>query len=64
MGFPGGSVGKRLPADARDVGSISGWERSIGDRDGYPLRYSCLGDPTDRRAWQLQSMGSKELDMT
>ena len=59
---------KILPAngeDARDVGSISGSGRSLGGGDGDPLQYSCLGNPTDRGAWQATAHGShKEPDMT
>ena len=36
---------------------ISGWERSPGERNGYPLQYSCLENPMDRGAWWLQSRG-------
>ena len=41
-GFPGGSVVKSLPANAGDVRSIRGWRRSLGERSGNPLQYSCL----------------------
>ena len=47
-------VVKNLPAkagDIRDVGSIPGLGRSPGERNGYPLRYSCLENPMDRGAW-------------
>ena len=52
--FPGSLVVKNLPAnaeDARDVGSISGLERSPGEGNGNLLQYSCLENPTDRGAW-------------
>ena len=39
-------------ADARDPGSISGWGKSPGEVNGYPLQYSCLENPMDRGAWQ------------
>ena len=45
LGFPGASVVKNLPAnagDARNVGSVSGWGRSLGLGNGNPLQYSCL----------------------
>ena len=45
---------KYLPAnagDARDVGSIPGSGRFPGEGNGNPLRYSCLGNLTDRGAW-------------
>ena len=50
--FPGGSVVKNLPANAGDVGSIPGSERSPGGGNGNPLQDSCLGNPMDRGAWQ------------
>ena len=33
--------------DLRDVGSIPGLGRSPGEGNGYPLQYSCLGNPMD-----------------
>ena len=38
--------------------------RSPGEWNGNPLQYSCLGNPKDRRAWQLVCEVSKELDKT
>ena len=52
-GFPSGSVGKESACSARDtgdVGLIPGWGRSLGGGNGNPLQYSCLENPTDRRA--------------
>ena len=51
MGFPSGSVVKNLPANAGDVGSISGSGRSPGEGNGTPPQYSCLENPMDRGAW-------------
>ena len=54
-GFPGGSVVKNLPVNARDAGvmdSIPGSGRSSGGGNGNPLQYSCLNNPTDRQIWQ------------
>ena len=54
MGFPDGAMVKYPPANAgatRDVGSISGSERSPGVGNGNPLQYSCLENSLDRRAW-------------
>ena len=50
-GFPGISVVKNLPANARDIGSVPGLGISTGEGNGNPLQYSCLGNPTDRGAW-------------
>ena len=64
--FPGRAVVKNPPAspgDTGDMGSISRLGRSPGAGNGNPFQYSCWGNPMDRGAW-LESMGSKELDMT
>ena len=46
-------------ANAGDMSSIPGLGRSPGGRNDNPLQYSCLGNPMDRGAWQLQSMESQ-----
>ena len=38
---------KNPPANAGDVGSIPGLERSPGEGRGNPLQYSCLGNPME-----------------
>ena len=60
MGFPGGSVVKNLPADAGDVGLISGLGRCPGEGKGSPLQYPCLGNPWTAEPGGLQSMGSQK----
>ena len=63
-GFPGGSVVKNLPANAGNTGSIPGSGRSPADGFGNPLRYSCLGNPSDRGAWQATVHSiAKEIDI-
>ena len=60
--FPDGALIKNLPAnagDARDAGSIPGLGRLAAVGNGSPLQYSCLGNPMDRGAWQIQSMESQ-----
>ena len=52
MGFPGDSVIKNPPANAGDVGSMLGLERSLRVGNGNPLQYSCLENSMDRGAWQ------------
>ena len=42
-GFLGGSAVKNLPA----TGSIPGSGRSLGEGNGNPLQYSCLGNPIE-----------------
>ena len=51
---------KNLPANAGDIGLISGSGRSPGEGNGNPLQYSCLGNSMDRGAWKaagLQRVG-------
>ena len=48
MGFPGGSlVKKNLSADAGDMGLMPALGRSLGEGNGNPLQYSCLGNLKD-----------------
>ena len=59
-GFPGGSVVKNPPAnagDAADAVSLSGSGRSPRGGKGNLLQYSCLGNLTDRGAWQATVPG-------
>ena len=37
--------------DIKDAGVIPGSGRSPGEGHGNPLKYSCLENPMDRRAW-------------
>jgi len=65
VGFPDGSELKNPPANAGDVGLVPGSGRSPGEGNGNPLQYSCLGNPTDRGAWQATVHGVvKEWGMT
>ena len=49
--LPGGSVVKKLPTNAGDVGLIPRSGRSPEEGNGNPPQYSCLGNPMDRGAW-------------
>ena len=64
VGFPIGPVVKNPPANARDMGSIPGSGRSPGEGKGNPLQYSCLGNPTDRGAWQATVRGVQRVGPT
>ena len=65
VGFPGGSVVKNPPANARDMGWIPESGRSSGEGNGNPLQYSCLEDPMDGEHGRLYSpWGRKESDMS
>ena len=54
LGFPGASDGKEPAYNAGDLGSIPGSGRSPREGNGYPLQYSCLENPMNRRAWQTR----------
>ena len=65
VGFPGGSDCKESVCHAGDTGSFPGSERSPGKGTGFPLQYSCLGNPMDRKAWRAAVCGvTKELYTT
>ena len=49
--FPGNSAGKESDCNAGDPGLIPGSGCSLGEGNGNPLQYSCLGNPMDREAW-------------
>ena len=65
VGFPGGSDGKESACNAGDLGLILGLERSPGERNGYPLQYSCLENPHGQRSLGgYRPSDHKESDMT
>ena len=47
LGFPCGSAGKESACNARELGSMPGLGRSLGERKGYPLQYSGLENSMD-----------------
>ena len=53
---------KNPPASARDAGSISGSGKA--PVEGNPLRYSRLGNPIGRGAWQTTVYGVSEESIT
>ena len=57
LGFPGGSDGKEPACDAGDLDSIPGSGRFPEEGKGYPLQYSCLENPMDKRAWWATVQG-------
>ena len=56
-GFPGGSDGKESTCNAGDSGLMPGTGRTPGERNGYPLQYSCLENSMDKGAWQATVHG-------
>ena len=51
VGSFGGLGGKESACSAGDPGSVPGSGRFPGERNGYPLQYSCLENSMDRGAW-------------
>ena len=49
--------GKESACNAGDLGSISGSGKSLGEGNGDPLQYSCLGNPMGGGAWQATVHG-------
>ena len=52
------------PANAGDLGSISGSGRSPGEGSDNPLQCSCLENPMDRGAWWGTVHGATESNTT
>ena len=53
----GGSAVKVSACQAGDIGSIPEPGISLGEGNGNPLQYSCLGIPMDRGAWWATEYG-------
>ena len=51
---------RNTPANVGYVGSVSGSGRFPEGGKGNPVQDSCLGNPMDRGAGRLQSMGSQK----
>ena len=53
------------PCQLGDEGSIPGSGRSLGEGNGNPLQFSCLGNSVDREAWRATvHRVTKESDTT
>ena len=63
-GFPGGSVVKNLPANAGDLGSIPGLERSPGEDNGNHSSIPAWRIPWTEELVDYSPWGCKESDMT
>ena len=48
---------KNPPANVGDASSVPGLGRSLGEGNGNPLNYFCLGNPMDRGAWWARVHG-------
>ena len=62
--FPGDSVVKNPPANAGDMGSVPGLERSPGEGNSNPLRYSYPESSMNKGAWQAVVQGPQSPDKT
>ena len=58
-GFPGGQDGKECNLGV--LGSIPESGRSLGEGNGYPLQYPCLGNPRTAEPGRLQFMGWQRI---
>ena len=63
LGFPDGSDCKENARDAGDLGLIPELGRLPREGNGYPLQYSCLGNPMDRGAWQATICGVTKFSL-
>ena len=59
--FPGDSVVRNPPANARDANSIPGSERRLGEGNDKLLQYSHLENPMDRRTWGYSPRGHERV---
>ena len=57
MGFPGGSDGKESACQWRDKSVIPESRTSPTEGNGCALRYSCLENSVERRAWKATVHG-------
>ena len=62
--FPGGSGSKDSACNVGDPGLIPGSGRCPGERNDYPLKYTCLENFMDRGVWRAKIHGVIESDMT
>ena len=52
--------GKESAFHAKNLGSVSGSERSPTEGNGYPLQYSCLENSMDRGDWRATVLGTAQ----
>jgi len=63
MGLPRWLNDKQSACNIGVVGSIPGSGRFLGEGDGNPFQYSCMGNFMNRGAWQETDHGvTKESD--
>ena len=57
VGLPGGSDREESACSAGGLSLILGLGRFLGEGNGNPPQYSCLGNSTDRGAWWARVHG-------
>ena len=62
--FPRYHSGKESICQAGAAGSIPELGRSAGEGNGTSLQYSCLGNPTEKGAWQATVRGVAKVSDT
>ena len=60
VGFPNGSGVRNPPANAGDVGTISGSGPPLGEGNGNPLQYSYLKNSMDKRSLVDYSLSQRD----
>ena len=64
-GFPQWLGGRESTCNTEDMGLVPDSGRYPGEGNNNTLQYSCLGNPTDKGAWQDTVHGvTKDSDMT
>ena len=61
--FPSGSDGRESACNAGDMALIPGSGRPTGERNGYPLQYSCFKSHGQRSLVGYSPRGCKESDV-
>ena len=61
---PGTRSVKNTPVMQENRVPSPGGEDPLGEGNGNPLQYSCLGNPMDRGAWRATVHGLTESDTT
>ena len=57
VGLPGGSDSEESACSSGGLSLILGLGRFLGEGNGNPPQYSCLGNSTDRGAWRSRVHG-------
>ena len=53
---------KKLSVNAGNMDLIPGSGRALGEGNRNPLKYSCLGKPMEKEAWQAEVLKVKRVE--